>query len=182
MTEEETDQRPDSDIGTSHPCSYSQSVPLTSHLVLHGVVQGQRVQGPQPLHSVLGAHQSMSPPVTDRHTGHSAAVRLQVGDVATPAKVPQRHLPTARAVQQPAVGKQGHGGQRGVEKGQCKLLQRPLHCGKVVPGSDLEQAHRVLVGHRQVLLLGAGGEAEDPAEALRGGGCKASPEAGLMGR
>lgn len=55
-------------------------------LVLHGVVQDQWAQAPQPLDGVLGAHQGMGAPVTDRHAGDSAAMGLQVGAAAA-AKV-----------------------------------------------------------------------------------------------
>ncbi len=137
----------------------------SSDLVLHGVVQEQWVQGPQPLNGVLGAHQGVGPPVTGRHTGHSAAMRLQIGPAAA-AEVVELHLPAAGPVQQPAVGQQGHGGQRGVEEGQGEPHQGSLHCGEAVSGGDFEQTNRVLVGHRHVLLLGADSQAEHPGEAL----------------
>lgn len=136
-----------------------------SDLVLHGVVQDQRVEGPQPLNGVLGAHQSVGPPAAARHTGDSAAVRLQIRAAAA-AEVVELHLPAARPVQQPAVRQQRHGGRRAVEQGQGEGPQRSLHRGEAVSGGDLEQTHRVLVGHRHVLLLGADGQAEHPGEAL----------------
>lgn len=138
------------------------------HLVLHGVVQDQWAQAPQPQDGVLGAHQCSGPPVTDRHAGDSAAMSLQIRAAAV-AEVVEPDFPAARPVQQPAVGQQGHGGQWGVEERQGEPLQGSLHRGEAVPGGDLEQANGVLVGHGHVLLLGADGQAEHPGEALRRG-------------
>lgn len=92
-------------------------------------------------------------------------MRLQTGAAAI-AEVIEFHLPTGRPVQQPAVGQQCHGGQRGMEQGQGNPLQGPLHRREAVSGGDLKQTHRVLVGHRHVLLLGADSHAQHLGEAL----------------
>lgn len=128
-------------------------------LVLHGVIQDQWVQRPQPLNSVLRAHKGVPPPVAGRHTGDSAAMRLQLGTAATRQFV-ERHLPTTGAIEQPAVRQKSHGGQRGVEQGQGEALQRALHRGEAVSGGDFKETHSVLVGHGHVLLLGADGQAQ----------------------
>ena len=140
------------------------------------MVEGQRGQGPQPLHGVLRAYQGVSPPVTAHHAGHSAAVRLQSG-AGTATEVVESHLAAARPVQQPAVGQQRHGGQRAVEEGQGEPVQGALHRGAAVSGRDLEQTNRVLVGHRHVLLVGADGHAQHPAQALWRGDAQ-----GLLGQ
>lgn len=145
-------------------------------LELHGVVQEQRLQGPEPLHRILGAHQGMALPVTGCHTGDSAAVRLQPGAAAS-LQVHQCHLATDGSVEQPAVRQEGHGGQRSLQEREREDLQGALHRGDAVHGHDLEEAHAVLVGHSQVLLLGAGSQAHHPAEALWGGDAQ-----GLLGK
>lgn len=56
-----------------------------------------------------------------------------------------------------------------MEQRQGDLLQGTLHRGETVSVGDLKQTHRILVGHRHMLLLGADSYAEHPGEALWGG-------------